>query len=74
MGSFTTRMKENAQSTHALSDSNYTQIWDRGWVLVLLHVGEEFDSLLEVVELVQHLLGQGRANLLAAIGNRKKVK
>ena len=47
---------------------------EKRWVLVLLHVGEEFDSLLEVVELVQHLLGQGRANLLAAIGNRKKVK
>ena len=53
MGSLTKRMKENAQSTQALTDSNYTQIWDRGWVLVLLHVGEEFDSLLEVVELVQ---------------------
>ena len=35
-------------------------------VVVVVQVGKEFDSLLEVVELVQHLLGQRGAHLLPA--------
>ncbi len=42
-------------------------------VVVLVQVSKEFDSLLQVVELVQHLLGQGGTHLRPAQYNFLQV-